>query len=310
MQRFAHQLRHTTLPLSTNWLIAGILFLLAAGLRVWGVQWALPFVVHADEAHIVDLAVGIVKTGDLNPHWAVYPALMIYLQAAVDLLNLWWGTWRGFYVGPESLPDHNHTFALAPGVYLWGRTFSALIGGATVAGLYRLGAARLGRGAGLVAALLLLTSPVHIEKFALPDDRRADGRVGVGRTRSGLGLCEPAPLAPGAGGREFGRAVRRRQIQRGLCGPGARRGLGAGLVARPGRPPAPRRPALADPGGGDGTGGGRGLPAHQSFYGPRLEILVAQLPVRGGRLPGRRQPGGGGDGRQDVLEQLWATEPI
>src|SRR5207247_11395661 len=87
----------------SDWAIAATLFLLAAGLRVWGVHWSLPYVIHADESLIVDRAVHIVKTGDLNPHWFVYPALVIYLQAAVDKLNLLWGTWRGTYVGPASL---------------------------------------------------------------------------------------------------------------------------------------------------------------------------------------------------------------
>jgi hypothetical protein len=151
------------LPLAPDWLFVGVRFLLAAGLRVWGVQWALPYVIHVDEPKIVDAGVRIVKSGDLNPHLFIWPSLVIYLQAAIYQLNLLWGTWRGIYSGPESLPDSNHILALAPDLYLWGRTFSALVGGAAVAGVYGLGRAIFGRGAGLVAALLLLTSPLHVE---------------------------------------------------------------------------------------------------------------------------------------------------
>ncbi len=139
------------------------LFLLAAALRVWGVHWSLPYVIHADESRIVDVGARIIKTGDLDPHWYVYPSLTMYLQAAVYKLNLIWGTWRGYYAGPQSIPDQNHILALAPELYLWGRTFNALIGAATVAGLYWLGRSIFGRAAGLVAALLLLVSPLHIE---------------------------------------------------------------------------------------------------------------------------------------------------
>ena len=144
-------------------MLAAVLFLLAAGLRVWGVQWALPYVIHVDEPKIVDAGVRIVKSGDLNPHLFIWPSLVIYLQAAIYQLNLLWGTWRGIYSGPNALPDSNHILALAPDLYLWGRTFSALVGGAAVAGVYGLGRAIFGRGAGLVAALLLLTSPLHVE---------------------------------------------------------------------------------------------------------------------------------------------------
>jgi 4-amino-4-deoxy-L-arabinose transferase-like glycosyltransferase len=146
-----------------DWAIALGLFVLAAALRVWGVHWSLPYVIHPDEHTIVNAGVHMVKTGDLNPHFFHYPALQMYIQAAVYKLNLMWGVWRGYYTGPESLPDRNFIFALAPGLYVWGRTVTALIGAVTVAGLYGAGRAMMGRGAGLVAALLLLTSPMHVE---------------------------------------------------------------------------------------------------------------------------------------------------
>ncbi len=147
-----------------DWAIALAIFVLAAALRVWGVRWSLPYVIHPDEHAIVDSAVRMVKTGDLNPYFYQYPSLQIYIQALVYKVHLMWGMWRGYYTGPESLPDRNFIFALAPGLYVWGRTATALIGAATVAGVYGLGKAMMGRGAGLVAALLLLTSPMHVEQ--------------------------------------------------------------------------------------------------------------------------------------------------
>jgi len=137
--------------------------ILAFAIRVWGVTWSLPYVGHVDEPKIVDSAVHIVKTGDFNPHLFIWPSLVIYIQALIEKLNLIWGTWRGTYSGPASLPDQNHIFALAPDLYLWGRTFSALVGAATVTGVYLLGRGRLGRPAALAAALLLGTSPIQIE---------------------------------------------------------------------------------------------------------------------------------------------------
>src|SRR3954454_13121918 len=137
--------------LDADWVLVLVLFAAAAALRVWGVANALPYVQHADEPKVVDAAVHMVKTGDLNPHWFLYPSLLMYLQAGLTQLNLLWGLGRGFYSGPQSLPDGNHLLALAPDLYVWGRTASALIGAAAVAGTYALGRAVWGRAAGLGA---------------------------------------------------------------------------------------------------------------------------------------------------------------
>jgi 4-amino-4-deoxy-L-arabinose transferase-like glycosyltransferase len=164
MQRSMGRLpQFTRSRFSADWIIVPALFVGAAVLRVWGVSWSLPYVIHPDESNVVDAGVRIIKSGDLNPHWFLYPTLVIYLQTAVYKLNLLWGTWQGYYTGPASLPDRNHIFALAPELYLWGRTVTALISAAAVAGLYGLGKAMFGRAAGLAAALLLLTAPAHVE---------------------------------------------------------------------------------------------------------------------------------------------------
>ncbi|MDQ2809627.1 MAG: phospholipid carrier-dependent glycosyltransferase, partial [Chloroflexota bacterium] len=154
-------LRVPTLSLDTL-LLAG-LFLGALTLRAWGVQWSLPYVGHVDEPKIVDSAVHMVKTGDLNPHLFIWPSGVIYLQALIYQVNLLWGTWRGYYHGPGSLPDSNHVFAVAPDLYLWGRLFSATVGAVAVAGVYALGRRLIGRAAALIAAGLLATSPLHVE---------------------------------------------------------------------------------------------------------------------------------------------------
>ncbi len=149
--------------LSRDALLLAGLFCGALALRAWGVQWSLPYVGHVDEPKIVDSAVHMVKTGDLNPHLFIWPSGVIYVQALIYQLNLLWGTWRGYYHGPDSLPDSNHIFAVAPDLYLWGRLFSATVGAAAVAGVYALGRRLVGRAAALVAVGLLATSPLHVE---------------------------------------------------------------------------------------------------------------------------------------------------
>src|SRR3954454_10558100 len=86
-------------------LAVALLFLFAFILRAYGVRGSLPYVGHPDEPKLIDSAVHIVKTGDLNPHLYIWPSLYIYFEALVTRLNTTWGTLRGYYRGPQSLPD-------------------------------------------------------------------------------------------------------------------------------------------------------------------------------------------------------------
>src|SRR5215210_8996635 len=137
--------------------IATALFLFALALRAYGVRGWLPYVVHPDEPKLIDSAVHIVKTGDLNPHLYIWPSLYIYLEALVIKAHLVWGIFRGYYAGPGGLPDVTHVFSMAPGVYVWARTFTAIVGSATVALLYVLGKEifNSNRRVGVAAALML-----------------------------------------------------------------------------------------------------------------------------------------------------------
>src|SRR3954452_12909123 len=104
------------------------LFLFAFVLRAYGVRGSLPYVGHPDEPKLIDSAIHMVKTGDLNPHLYIWPSLYIYLEALVIRAHTYWGTWRGAYQGPQSLPDITHIFSLSTGVYMWARTFTAFVG--------------------------------------------------------------------------------------------------------------------------------------------------------------------------------------
>ncbi len=150
---------------SPDFLIFVAIFLFALGLRVYGARGSLPYVGHPDEPDLVDAATRIVKSGDLNPHTYLYPSLYIYLEALVIRAHLLWGIFRGYYTGPQSLPDVSHVFSLAPGVYVWVRTFAAIVGALNVSLLYVVGREMFNgsRRVGLVAALMLAVSPLHVE---------------------------------------------------------------------------------------------------------------------------------------------------
>jgi hypothetical protein len=150
---------------SPDFLIPVGLFIFAFFLRELGVRAWLPYVGHPDEPKVIDSAIHIVKSGDLNPHLYIWPSFYIYFEALVIRAHTIWGTWRGVYEGPQSLPDITHIFTLAPGVYTWARTFTALVGASTVALLYVVGKQMFDRNRriGVVAALLVAVSPLHVE---------------------------------------------------------------------------------------------------------------------------------------------------
>lgn len=156
-----------------DFFIGAAIFLFAFALRWWGVRGSLPYVGHPDEPKLIDSAVHIIKSGDLNPHLYIWPSLYFYLEALVIKANVVAGTLRGAYAGPQSLPDISHIFSLATGVYVWARTLTAIVGATTVTLLYAVGKEMFNgsRRAGVAAALMLAVSPLHIEysHYALTD---------------------------------------------------------------------------------------------------------------------------------------------
>jgi hypothetical protein len=166
-------LRQTMRLASPDFLIPAALFIFAFYLREMGIRAWLPYVGHPDEPKVIDSAIHIVKTGDLNPNLYIWPSLYIYVQALVIHAQTIWGTWHGVYQGPQSLPDTTHIFTLAPGVYTWARTFTAIVGASTVALLYVVGRQMFdgNRRIGVIAALLVAVSPLHLQEsqFSITD---------------------------------------------------------------------------------------------------------------------------------------------
>jgi len=158
---------------SPDFLLPAGLFLFAFFLRELGVHGWLPYVGHPDEPKLIDSATHIVKTGNLNPNLYIWPSLYIYVEAVVIHIQTLWGTWRGAYQGPQSLPDTTHIFTLAPGVYTWARTFTAIVGASTAALLYVVGRQMFdgNRRIGVIAAMLVSVSPLHLQEsqFAITD---------------------------------------------------------------------------------------------------------------------------------------------
>ena len=154
--------RLTALPMRLrSWAIShpvalavGGLTLAALALRLFGISDNLPYTSNPDEPAVADRALGILQTGDYNPHYFVYPNLYTYMQAAVFLPR--------FFLLVSSGTLETLDQIVPTDFYLWGRLLTALLGTLTVPIVF-LAARRLyGITPALVAAAFMATNSVHL----------------------------------------------------------------------------------------------------------------------------------------------------
>lgn len=143
-----------------------LLALAAAILRTAGISWGLPYEYHPDEPTHVNIILNILKTGDWNPHWFLYPSLSLYLGVPVAAAYFLLRVQRGDLVSVQDLIISRGQVAgtgitPVPGLYLGLRLMAALIGVVAILYLYRK-AKPFGERVALAAALFLLVSPMHV----------------------------------------------------------------------------------------------------------------------------------------------------
>ncbi len=150
-----------------NWALAAIVAL-GAGLRVWNINFGLPYTYAPDEAWHMSVPLHMLKTGDPDPHWLGYPHLAFYLNALAFLIYFGVGRILGMFQSPadlayaESLTVGVGKLAL-PSEFLLSRSVTAGFGIASIVLVYLIGA-RLGRrrSVGLLSALLFAVSPANV----------------------------------------------------------------------------------------------------------------------------------------------------
>lgn len=131
-------------------LITLVLCSLAATLRLWGISNGLPDVLHPDENMLIRRAVRF-GSGDLNPHFFIYPSLSIYLyfilhgfyflfglltgvfHSTADLAKMFFTDPTWFYLLPRLLICSSDILSLLLITRIGGRLFDQNIG--FVAGL-------------------------------------------------------------------------------------------------------------------------------------------------------------------------------
>lgn len=139
-------------------LIFGIL-VLAVAVRVFGVNFGLPNLYHADEPIVVNHAMAY-GTGDLNPHFFKIPPLTSYLLFICYGIFYLLGSATGLF---HSLRDFEYLFYFEPTLfYLIARVvFGVFLGTASAYVLYRLGKRFWDAELGLWAAFFLALNFLH-----------------------------------------------------------------------------------------------------------------------------------------------------
>lgn len=145
-----------------------LILAVAALLRLRGIDWGLPYPYHPDEGSILFHALAF-GTGDLNPHWFRWPSLMMYGMFGVYGVYYVVGKMTGAFGVPLDLVRGYLTDA-SP-FWLMGRYVSAAAGVLTVGVVHRVGRYARGGGVGLVSALFLAVSYLHVRDshYATPD---------------------------------------------------------------------------------------------------------------------------------------------
>lgn len=144
----------------TPTLILGAILLAGLGLRLWGITFGLPHVrARPDELFVIGAAVGM-HGGDANPHFFDYPGLYLYLVAGLYAAFYGIGRLTGRFTSAEMFVT-SFREAWTP-YFLIPRVTAALLGTATVAIVYGIGAILLTRTAGLVSALFMAFAFLHV----------------------------------------------------------------------------------------------------------------------------------------------------
>ncbi len=153
----------TPANLSTRneYIILFLILVIAIAVRLYVINYDLPFVYDQDEPLFVTYALSMLKNRDLNPHWFGAPAsTTMYLLALVYAGIFGVGRVTGIF---QSAEDFRNLYYSNPTVfYVSGRIISAVFGVATIWLVYKLGRRLFGSAAGLIAAAMVTICPIHI----------------------------------------------------------------------------------------------------------------------------------------------------
>jgi len=155
----------TAVALKRHWLI-GVVLLVTLSVRLWGVNFGLPYAYHVDEPRYIYSAVGILQSGSLNPGWFQQPSLYTYLVTLVIAFYFLGGWLTGSFQSRADLfqpPYHFDGYIPLPAEFLLPRLLTVAFGVATVILVYWIARRWMGQVGGLAAAAFLALSVFHSE---------------------------------------------------------------------------------------------------------------------------------------------------
>lgn len=135
-----------------NLLMIAIL-IIAFVIRIVNVRYGYPLQTHPDEPVLVDAALNMIKTGDLNPHNFQYPSLNIYLQALLFFIVQLPATIFGVQLFPTQLIDF----------HVYGRILNVIFSILTIYIVYEIGRRLFNAWTGLAAMCFITASSLHVE---------------------------------------------------------------------------------------------------------------------------------------------------
>lgn len=141
---------------------------LALALRLYGIDFGLPYLYHPDEPNKVATAQNILKTGDLNPHYFKKPTLLIYANALLYVPYYLVGKAEGRFATPGDIPAPDRPlmgtgYIAAPDAMVMGRTLTALMGVLAVLLTWAVGRRfYAGPWVPVLAALAVAVSPMQV----------------------------------------------------------------------------------------------------------------------------------------------------
>lgn len=168
-------------PLMKYQRVTGLIFffILATGIlvRLWGINFGLPYVYHPDEPTNMNVYLGILKEQNLNPHFFSYPSLFLYLNSLVSLIYYLVGVWIGKFHAISDLPSPKMIgmgvgIAPLPSFFIVGRLLTVLVGVLALLVVFWVGKSHKNQSAvGLVAMTFMAISPITIvnNHYITPD---------------------------------------------------------------------------------------------------------------------------------------------
>jgi hypothetical protein len=138
------------------WLIAG----LALVLRVWGMWYGLPYLLHIDEQVFVNAGMRF-GLGDFNPRWFGHPGNILMYLLFVGFLGFYGvGFVFGWFDSAQAFSEY--FFADPTVFYLVGRSIGVFAGTLSVIATGHLGKRLVNERVGIIAAIFLAVDPLCV----------------------------------------------------------------------------------------------------------------------------------------------------